>query len=161
MVSAALKHDLVAEPTGTVIEQSCHARLHVCALEECRADFVDDLVGRADTSVEIRSDDPLAGGIRQGRAVGQSRGECPSLRFECVIGNYAVDDVPSFERRRVVLIGGVDDFSRTARAGALGETLNAAEQRRGADRCLRLSEARGGARPECLYLLGCSRFALR
>src|SRR6185369_5937291 len=36
----------------------------------------------------------------------------------------------------------------TARAGAPGEALNAAEQRRGADRCLRLSEAGGGASPD-------------
>src|SRR5205823_3147559 len=126
------KYDLVAEPMGTVIEESCHARLHVLALEEWRADFVDNPVRCADTSVEICPDDPLAGGIRQGRALGQSRGECPTLRFKCVIGNNAVDDVPSLERRRVVLIGGIDDFSRTARAGALGEALNAAEQRRGA-----------------------------
>jgi hypothetical protein len=35
-----------------------------------------------------------------------------------------------FERRRVVLVGGIDDLSGTARAGALGEALNAAEQRR-------------------------------
>ena len=95
-----------------MIEESRHACLHVFALEEWRADFVDDPVRRAGTSVEIRSDDPLAGGIRQGRAVGQSRGECPSLGFECVIGNNAVDDVPSFERRRVVLVGGIDDFAR-------------------------------------------------
>ena len=68
-----------------MLEQSCHARLHVFALEEWRADFVDNPVRRAGTSVEIRSDDPLAGGIRQGRALGQSRGECSSLRFKCII----------------------------------------------------------------------------
>jgi hypothetical protein len=33
-LSAAFKYDLVAEPMGTVIEESCHARLHVFALEE-------------------------------------------------------------------------------------------------------------------------------
>ncbi len=69
-LSAAFKHDLVAEPMGTVIEKSCHARLHVFGLEEWRADFVDNPVRCTDTSVEIRSDDPLAGGIRQGRALG-------------------------------------------------------------------------------------------
>src|SRR6266850_2098744 len=71
-----------------------------------------------------------------------------SIYLRASTGNNAVDDVPSFERRRVVLVGGIDDLSGTARAGALGEALNAAEQRRGADRCLRLSEACGGASPD-------------
>src|ERR1700730_12015944 len=49
--SAALKHDLVAEPTGTMIEESCHARLHVCALEEWRGGFVAHTGCRAGASV--------------------------------------------------------------------------------------------------------------
>src|SRR2546427_1199875 len=147
-VSAPLKDDLVAEPTSTVIEESRHARSHVFTLEEWRRDFVDNPVRRSDTSVEIRSHDPLAGGIRQGWAVRQSFGECPSLRFKCVIGNNPIDDVPPLERRSVVLVGGIDDFACTAWPGALGEALNAAEQSRGADRCLGLPEAGGGGRPD-------------
>jgi len=85
-VSAPVKDEFVAEPTRTVIEESRHARSHVFALEERRRDFVNNPVCRADTSVEIRSHDPLADGIRQGWAVGESLGERPSVRFKCVIG---------------------------------------------------------------------------
>ena len=83
-----------------------------------------DVVRRTDASFEIGSQDSLTSGMRERRAwKGARRTLGPD--FKCVIGNNPVHDVPSLERRYVIVVGCVNDFAPAVWPAAGAELMRA------------------------------------
>jgi hypothetical protein len=92
--------DPVAKCAHSVLERAIYSRPHILALEERGRDLVDDLIGATYTAVKI---DSFAGRVGQGRTSLEPLGEGFGLRFEFVIRNNLVYDIPSLERCCIVL----------------------------------------------------------
>src|SRR5439155_8821072 len=121
--------DSVAKVARPMFEQAIHTCAHVSCLKQRRGDLVNQSVGGPSARLQICSYDPLAGCVGERRATGQSLTKGSCLQLELFVRNHSVHDIPSLERRGVVLVGGVDNFARATRAGPLSQTLNAAQQR--------------------------------
>ena len=94
---ASVKYDLVTKVADTMLEYASNSGAHVFTVKQPRRDFIDHPVRGANTAVKIGSHDPLTNSVSEGRAARKALGECPGLRFKCLIGNDPVNDVPSFE----------------------------------------------------------------
>ncbi len=99
-----------------MFEQAINTCAHVIRLKQRRGDLVNQSVGGTNACVQICSYDPLAGCVGERRATGESLTKGSSLRLELFVRNHSVHDIPSLERRGVVLVGGVDNFARAPRS---------------------------------------------
>lgn len=136
-----MEYNLLAKSRGPVFKQTLNPCAHVSAIKQRRSNLVDHRVGLADGTIQIGSHDLFSDCKSESRPAGKSLGKGRGLRVKLFIGNNAVHDVPAFEGRGVILVGGVDDLSRPTRPGPLCQTLDAAQQGGGPNRRFDLAKA--------------------
>src|SRR3984893_14082235 len=125
-----------------MFEQTSYSGTHVFGVKERRSHRVHNLVRRANTTIQIGSNDPLADCIGEGRALGKTLGGSPGLPFKGFIGNDPVHNIPSLKRSRIVLVRRVDDLAGSAWSRTFGQALNTAQKSRRSNRRLSLTETR-------------------
>jgi hypothetical protein len=74
---ATAKHYLVPKGSWPIFEEPGYSGSHVFGLKQCRGDLIGYPVGGTDAAVEICSNDPLANGVGQSRATGESLSKGP------------------------------------------------------------------------------------
>src|ERR1700722_16159833 len=111
-----------------MFEQTSYSGTHVFGVKERRSHRVHNLVRRANTTIQIGSNNPRAGCIGEGAGPRKTLSEFPGRRFKGFIGNDPVHNIPSLKGSRIVLVRRVDDLAGPAWSRTLSQALNTAQK---------------------------------